>query len=179
MKSIALAFLLASVMPTTSSATQAQSGYSGQQTRDIKALSRENVEGLLAGKGLGFAKAAELNRYPGPAHVLELAKELQLTDAEVQSTRAIHAQMEGRAKEVGARVVAAEMELEQLFQSHTVTEASLTELLGRLGSLQAELRGVHLIAHVQQQKLLSPEQIASYVNLRGYHSGHSTSGHAH
>jgi hypothetical protein len=49
------------------------SPYAGQQTRAIKALSPEDLAGLLNGEGMGMAKAAELNGYPGPVHVLELA----------------------------------------------------------------------------------------------------------
>ena len=33
---------------------------------------------LRAGRGMGLALAAELNGYPGPAHVLELADKLDL-----------------------------------------------------------------------------------------------------
>ena len=36
---------------------------------DIKALSSEEVEQYLSGAGMGYAKAAELNRHPGPIHV--------------------------------------------------------------------------------------------------------------
>ena len=39
----------------------------------IKALSDHEVSALLDGHGSGFAKAAELNGYPGPTHVLDLA----------------------------------------------------------------------------------------------------------
>jgi hypothetical protein len=46
--------------------------YAGQQSRAIKALSQDEVRQYLEGAGLGYAKAAELNRYPGPMHVLEL-----------------------------------------------------------------------------------------------------------
>src|SRR4029079_2796548 len=42
--------------------------YAGQQARGVKALSDEEVSGYLAGAGMGFAKAAELNGYPGPMH---------------------------------------------------------------------------------------------------------------
>jgi hypothetical protein len=55
-----------------------QSPYAGDETREIKALSPQEVSDLLAGKGMGFAKTAELNGFPGPAHVLELASQLQL-----------------------------------------------------------------------------------------------------
>jgi hypothetical protein len=42
--------------------TFAQSGhspYAGQEKREIKALSHEDIEGYLAGEGMGFAKAGE------------------------------------------------------------------------------------------------------------------------
>lgn len=46
--------------------------YAGQETREIKALSPDEVAAHLEGRGMGFAKAAELNHYPGPKHVLDL-----------------------------------------------------------------------------------------------------------
>ena len=53
--------------------------YTGQQNREIKALSPQEMQNYLEGKGMGYAKAAELNHYPGPAHALELADRLELT----------------------------------------------------------------------------------------------------
>jgi hypothetical protein len=44
------------------------SPYAGEQGRAIKALSQKEVSDLLDGAGMGYAKAAELNRYPGPMH---------------------------------------------------------------------------------------------------------------
>jgi hypothetical protein len=49
------------------------------QTRPIKALSEQQVADLQAGRGMGLALPAELNGYPGPAHVLELADKLGLS----------------------------------------------------------------------------------------------------
>ena len=72
--SLVIATLLLSL--THVSATLAEekpSPYAGQQARQVKALSKAEIEGLLAGRGLGYAKAAELNHYPGPRHVLDLA----------------------------------------------------------------------------------------------------------
>jgi hypothetical protein len=46
--------------------------YAGQQSRDIKALSEEEVQGYLAGAGMGFARAAELLG----AEVVRLEREL-------------------------------------------------------------------------------------------------------
>src|SRR5687767_11125254 len=57
-------------------AESADSPYVGQEDRAIKALDAKDVDGLLAGSGMGYAKAAELNGYPGPMHVLELAEKL-------------------------------------------------------------------------------------------------------
>jgi hypothetical protein len=42
--------------------------YAGQQTRAIKALSSQEEQDLRLGRGMGLAKAAELNGYPGPMH---------------------------------------------------------------------------------------------------------------
>lgn len=39
--------------------------------------------------GMGFAKAAELNRYPGPSHALELAERIGITEAQRERLAAI------------------------------------------------------------------------------------------
>jgi len=46
------------------------------QSRSVKALSEQQVADLNEGRGMGMALAAELNGYPGPSHVLELADSL-------------------------------------------------------------------------------------------------------
>jgi len=75
MRAIAVA---ATVLILTSAATLAQSPYAGMQTRPIKALSAQQIDDLKAGRGMGLALAAELNGYPGPAHVLRLSDRLAL-----------------------------------------------------------------------------------------------------
>ena len=62
--------------------------YAGDQARDIKALSQQEVKQYLSGAGMGFARAAELNRYPGPMHVLELSDQLALTPEQRKIGRA-------------------------------------------------------------------------------------------
>lgn len=153
------------------SAGEARSPYAGEEAREIRALSPAQIEGLLAGKGLGYAKSAELNRYPGPAHVLELQAELGLSQVQLEATRAVHARMQARAKDLGARVVAAEAALEQRFRDGSITEDGLRAALASIGRLQAELRGVHLLAHLEQRRVLTVEQVARYMHLRGYHGG--------
>jgi hypothetical protein len=63
-------------------AGQAPSPYAGQEGRPIKALSETEMRDLAEGRGMGLAKAAELNSYPGPLHVLELADRLELSEAQ-------------------------------------------------------------------------------------------------
>jgi hypothetical protein len=57
----------------------AHSPYAGMQTRTIKALSEQQIADLKAGRGMGLVLPAELNGYPGPAHVLELSDQLGLS----------------------------------------------------------------------------------------------------
>tara|TARA_B110000196_G_C21048804_1_gene616265 strand:- start:48 stop:323 length:276 start_codon:yes stop_codon:yes gene_type:complete len=52
--------------------------YAGQHQRSIKALSKNDIQGYKSGAGLGMAKAAELNHYPGLIHILEFAAPLKL-----------------------------------------------------------------------------------------------------
>lgn len=179
MKFLLNALVLLAVAPFPAGAVEAASPYVAQEAREIKALSPAEVEGLLAGKGLGYAKSAELNRYPGPAHVLELTSELELSEAQLAATRALHSRMEAQAKVLGAKVVAAEGALERSFREGVASETSLKSALGQIAQLQAELRAVHLLAHVEQRRLLSPEQVTRYVHLRGYHGGHHARPPAH
>ena len=55
----------------------------------MKALSDEQIADLEAGRGMGLALAAELNFYPGPAHVLELADALALSNEQRTGTKAL------------------------------------------------------------------------------------------
>src|SRR5215813_12999707 len=78
--------------------------YVGQQARSIKALSDEDIAALRKGEGMGMAKAAELNGYPGPVHVLQLAAQLGLTDAQRRDVQAIFDRMSAAAKTLGVAV---------------------------------------------------------------------------
>lgn len=154
----------------------ANSPYAGEENRDIKALSKSQIEGLLSAKGLGYAKAAELNGYPGPMHVLELEDELSLTAEQRRETELAFSQVKTVGKELGARLVAAERALDEAFRNKAVDEASLAELVNNIGDIESRLRAVHLNAHLQQTKILTEQQIEKYMSLRGYagveHGGH-------
>lgn len=150
----------------------AQSPYAGEELAPIKSLSAAEIKSLKAGEGMGFAKLAELNRYPGPRHVLESADELGLTQFQLAETEAIFRHMENDAMALGEQVVEAEMTLDRKFSSGEMDAASLESALLEIGKLQARLRYVHLEAHLRQKPLLTEEQVAKYDEIRGYRPGH-------
>ena len=122
--------------------------YAGLQSRPLKALSDEQLADLKAGRGMGLALAAELNGYPGPKHVLELAKELNLTEAQQVRTRQLHDAMTAEAVPLGQRLIAAEIDLDRQFSGRTVTGASLAATTAAIGATQGELRAAHLKYHL-------------------------------
>src|SRR6266566_2372668 len=77
----------------TASLAQTTSPYAGQEQRSIKALSDREISDLTEGRGLGLAKAAELNSYPGPLHVLQLANEIGLSDEQRKAADSLYANM--------------------------------------------------------------------------------------
>lgn len=149
-------------------AAQTATPYAGQQERAIKALSDREIEDLRAARGMGLAKAAELNSYPGPAHVLELAPQLHLTDAQRKSTQALFDSMLAKAMPLGAQIIAAERALDRAFAQAQITPEELHAHLRKIAKLRGELRAVHLEAHITQRALLNKAQIARYDTLRGY-----------
>jgi hypothetical protein len=169
---VALSLAVAAVSAVT------PSPYAGQEAREIKSLSSSEQADLLAGKGMGLAKAAELNGYPGPAHVLQLAAELALSAEQRARTEALFAAMEQRAQTLGRRLVDEERALDALFASRQITPQRLSESLDRIGALQAQVRAAHLDAHLEQVRILSDEQTRRYMALRGYgeHGGHGEHG---
>jgi Spy/CpxP family protein refolding chaperone len=172
-----LRFATAVFLSLIASAVLAASPYAGEEGREIKALSAEDVDAYLTGQGMGFAKAAELNGYAGPKHVLELASELDLNAEQRTRTRALFASMQTKAVALGRQLVDAERKLDRLFASTSITQGSLQESVARIGELQADVRAAHLEAHLEQAKILTPEQRARYLRLRGYHA--SGAHHAH
>ena len=87
--------------------------YAGQHERELKAPSAEEVKQYLAGAGMGYAKAAELNRFPGPMHALELADQLKLTGEQRATAKQLMDAHKAEARGLGADLVAAERELER------------------------------------------------------------------
>jgi Spy/CpxP family protein refolding chaperone len=131
-------------------------------------LSRQEVQDYLNGKGLGYAKAAEMNHYPGPRHVLDMSRELSLSEEQATRTQSIFDDMQTQAIALGMQLVKEERELDLLFASSAISPESLEARLSRIGTLQAKIRYVHLSAHLEQKAMLTDEQVRLYDELRGY-----------
>ncbi len=175
-------FIMILLSSTISIAAHANSlsPYSGEQTRTIKALSQQQISGYLNGKGLGYAKAAELNQYPGPSHVLELAQQLQLSDVQLVKTQSLFADMKAQAIMLGKQLVKKEQQLDQLFLTSTINSDKLKLVLTEIAALEAKIRFVHLNAHLAQKTVLTSQQVQHYEQLRGYNSAsHSKHHHSH
>jgi len=160
-----LLLLAVTLVPFTKVVLGSQvSPYSGQESREIKALSKEEVDGYLSGDGMGLAKAAELNHYPGPKHVLDLAKQLNLSDEQQTKTQTIFDRMKSNAINLGKQLVEKERLLDTRFADGTISNDELEQLLAEISELQGKVRAVHLA----EKLLLTPDQISRYDTLRGY-----------
>lgn len=145
------------------------SPYAGQEDRPVKALSEQQIEGYLQGRGMGYGKAAELNQYPGPRHVLELADELQLSPTQVKESEALFDAMQAAASKLGAQLVERERDLDGLFANATIDAEQLRALTHDIAVLEGKIRHTHLKAHLEQRALLQETQLQKYDELRGYH----------
>ena len=151
-----------------STAAFAQSPYAGMQTRPIKALSEQQVADLKAGRGMGLALAAELNGYPGPAHLLELADKLDLSADQRSKLQELFASMKQEALPIGAKLLEQEAELDREFASHTITPESLKSSTAAIAATQGVLRETHLKYHLSTAALVTQSQMQRYSELRGY-----------
>lgn len=138
----------------------------------------EDVLGLLAGEmmgremraqitSIGPARAADLHRYPGPAQVLDLSRELLLSEEQVVQVRKIYDRALGEATRLGREVNSLETKLDGLFAGGGVDHNGLSATEADIARLQSELRSIHLKAYVEAMGELTPEQIERFDKLRG------------
>jgi Spy/CpxP family protein refolding chaperone len=142
--------------------------YAGLQTREIKALSREEMADLRGGRGMGLALAAELNGYPGPRHVIELAAPLSLTDEQRSKIQELFDSMRAEAIPLGQKLLSAERDLNRAFVERTINPQKLEAMTAAIADMQGKLRNTHLKYHLATAALLSPDQLHRYSELRGY-----------
>lgn len=165
MRRILTTFALLLALPALASAP---SPYDNLTDRPIRALSAEQQADLLAGRGMGLALAAELNGWPGSAHVIELAEPMQLTPAQLAATQRLMAEMQAAASDLGARLIEEERALDTAFRDRSITPSDLSARMARIAALQGEIRDVHLRTHLAQAAFLNADQIVAYGRLRGY-----------
>jgi Spy/CpxP family protein refolding chaperone len=160
--------VVASVFGAREQQQQQPGGYAGEERREIKSLSTEEIEQLLQGHGMGLAKAAELNHYPGPRHVLDLGAKLELTPEQSAATLATFERMREEAIPIGRQIVERERALDAMFAKGDIDAGKLRAATSEIARLQGNLRAAHLAAHLEMRRILSPAQIKKYDELRGY-----------
>jgi LTXXQ motif family protein len=147
------------------------SKYTGQENRIIKSLSPEDIESLQTGTGDAFggmAKLAELNGYPGPRHVLDLANELELSNRQKENITTIYDNMKNKSVELGQEILNVEKIANEEFINKTITDSQMKQLIFKSSEIYGQLRYAHLSTHLKMLAILTPEQVNLYNNLRGY-----------
>ncbi len=168
MKRVVICLVIAIPQLLLAGESTPSSSYAGQESRVIKSLTSQEIEALENGSGMGFAKTAELNHYPGPKHVLDLSEQLELTPSQKSRTQALYEDMRKKAVLAGQQLLRAEGALDLLFSDESVSAASLAMSLKTIGQSRAKLRFIHLEAHLWQKDILDPNQVTKYDHLRGY-----------
>src|SRR5262249_15442650 len=89
------------------------SPYRQQAAAGLRGLSESEMSELRAGAGMGLARAAELNGYPGPKHVLDAVAGGQLTVSaeQLQRIQKIFDAMKREAQRIGAKILERERQL--------------------------------------------------------------------
>ena len=145
-----------------------QSDYVGQEKRQIKTLSKDDIHDLQNGNGWGLAKAAELNGVPGPRHLLDMQGDIGLTAGQASRIEEIYSDMKAQAIPLGNKLIEAERALNLAFAKREIDDQKLVKLLDNISSVRKQLRYTHLAAHLQTMPVLKEEQVSLYNELRGY-----------
>jgi Spy/CpxP family protein refolding chaperone len=152
----------------------AQSGHGHQHgDRDatpahqrVEACQREFDQVIADGRGFGLAFPADQNGYPGPLHVLELKDRLQLTSEQEARMRALFETMLGDARQRATRLAAAEDRLRRIFADGAADPAAVRTAVAEAETARADVRLVHLLAHLQARDVLTEAQRRAYQEIR-------------
>ena len=164
--STAILLVLICLLPAC--AVNHSSEYVGEEHRAIKSLSADDIRELSEGGGWGLAKAAELNGVPGPAHILEMASAIKLTPTQQVEIEKTYQQMSSEAISLGNQLIQLEATLNTHFADGSINQTLLEQSVQDIERIRAQLRIVHLSAHLQTPNILTKEQISLYNELRGY-----------
>jgi len=118
------------------------------------------------GRGFGMAFAADQQGYPGPMHVLELKDRLGLSPEQETRVRALVDAMFAESRPKGARLLEAEARLRALFASGRADESTVRAATAEAEHARAELRLVHLLAHLKTRDVLTDVQRRHYHDAR-------------
>ncbi|NRA46360.1 MAG: hypothetical protein HRU09_15520 [Oligoflexales bacterium] len=150
---------------------QHHSHYASQTSNTIKSLSDADLKGLEEGSGTpfgGMAKAAELNRFPGPKHVLDAKQELGLSSNQIKKIEAVYEQMHKQALSIGKKLINLEAKLDKQFASQSINAHQLQMYTKESANVYGLLRYTHLLAHLKTKAILTEDQIQKYQSIRGY-----------
>jgi hypothetical protein len=145
--------------------------YAGQQHSSIPGLAEAEIASYREARGMGLARPADINGYPGPIHVLEQADALGLSSEQRAAVQSLYDQMRTEASALGEEFLAQYGGLELAFRDGTITPKELGERTSEIGRIEGALRAAHLRYHLSTRAILTPEQLGTYMRLRGY-AGH-------
>jgi predicted outer membrane protein len=150
-----IAILLLAAVPG-SAQDQLTSPYRQQAAAGLRGLDEREIAELKAGAGMRLARAAELNSYPGPRHVLDAIEAGKLAASSEQRERVqqVFNAMSSDAVKVGTQILEEEQNLETGFRTATMTQSDLHARVARIAALQGELRAIHLAAHLDPRDTL-------------------------
>lgn len=164
----ALPILILPLFASAASSQHAHSPYAGMETAEGTALTPGEITDLRNAEGMRLALPAELNRYPGPRHVLDLAGDLGLSERTTARVEALREEMAAAARAKGEQVIEAERALFELFRSGEATASEVASRTAALARVKGELQAIHLSAHLRTRALLDDAQVRRYDELRGY-----------
>ena len=170
MRCLMTCVLVLSISAPSAAEDALTSPYRDQTAAEIRGLTEKEISELREGRGMGLARAAELNGHPGPRHVLDAVREgrLHLSPGQLQTVQRLFDDMAREAQRLGDMILKEERALEQEFRKGTISETDLQAGVTRIAALQGQLRAVHLRTHLETRPVLSEQQIQHYNELRGY-----------
>ena len=162
--------------PDEATRAAAHAAEAAREGTGIPALSEAQAASYLDGSAMWHASVAELNHYPSPRRVLELAEALELTEEQQRATTKLHEETRREAIGLGRELVALEQRLNRIFVWKQATADNIAKTVLDIGTLQTQLRLTHLAASIRQKPLLTEEQVRRYDELqgRGMDSGKSS-----
>ena len=153
--------------PEEAARAAAHAAEAAREGTGIPALSEAQAASYLDGKATWQASVAELNHYPSPRRVLELAEALELAEGQRRATTKLHEETRREAIRLGGELVALEQRLNRIFAWNQATADNIAKIVLDIGTLRTQFRLTHLVANIRQKPLLTEEQVRRYDELQG------------